>query len=84
MTEDKLLLFLVEEVADRLLWAKSCKAASDTPCTALWLAWRLVCSYITAITDLYCVQKVLGMNVHPLLREDNVWDYLKSLQCWDV
>jgi len=51
--EDKLLLFLVEEVADWLLWAKSCKAASDTPCTALRLAWRSVRSYITTITDLY-------------------------------
>ena len=36
--EDKLLLFLVEEVANCPLWAKSCKAASDISCTAIWLA----------------------------------------------
>ena len=84
VTEDKLLLFLVEEVADRPLRAKSRKAASDTPRTAPRLAWRSVRSYITAITDLYRAQKALGMNVHPSPREDNVRDYLKSLQRRDA
>jgi hypothetical protein len=84
VTEDKLLLFLVEEVADRPLRAKSRKAASDTPRTATRLAWRSVRSYITAITDLYRAQKALGMNVHPSPREDNVRDYLKSLQRRDA
>ncbi|KXX76758.1 hypothetical protein MMYC01_206045 [Madurella mycetomatis] len=84
VTEDKLLLFLVEEVADRPLRAKSRKATSDTPRDATRLAWRSVRSYITAITDLYRTQKALGMNAHPSPRDDNVRDYLKSLQRRDT
>jgi hypothetical protein len=84
VTEDKLLLFLVEEVADRPLRVKGRKAADDTPQTATRLAWRSVRSYITAITDLYRAQKALGMNTHPSPREDNVRDYLKSLQRRDA
>ena len=53
VTEDKLLLFLVEEVADRPLRAKSRKAAQDAPHEAVRLAWRSVRTYTTAITDLY-------------------------------
>ena len=44
------------------------------------LAWRSVQSYITAVMDLYWTQKALGMNSHPSPREDNVRDYIKSLQ----
>jgi hypothetical protein len=79
VTEDKLLLFLVEEVADRPLRARSYKAAEDTLQEATRLAWRSVRSYTTAITDLYRAQKALGMNTHPSPREDNVREYLKSL-----
>ena len=84
VTEDKLLLFLTEEVADRPLRAKSLKAAEDTPLQATRLAWRSVRSYTTAITDLYRTQKALGMNAHPSPREDNVREYLKSLQRRDA
>ncbi|KAH8657278.1 hypothetical protein BGZ61DRAFT_310526, partial [Ilyonectria robusta] len=74
VTEDKLLLFLVEEVADRPLRAKSHKAAEDTLQEATRLAWRSVRSYTTAITDLYRTQKALGVNTHPSPREDNISD----------
>ena len=52
VTEDKLLLFLVEEVVHRLLRLRSRKAAKDTSLIETRLAWRSVRSYITAITDL--------------------------------
>ena len=48
------------------------------------LSWRSVRTYITAITDLYREQKALGMNSHPSPREDNVREYLKSLQRRDA
>jgi hypothetical protein len=48
------------------------------------LSWRSVRTYITAITDLYREQKALGMNSHPSPREDNVREYLKSLQRRDT
>lgn len=51
VTEDKLLLFLVEEVVDRPLRSRSRKAASDIPLSETRLAWRSVRSYITAITE---------------------------------
>ena len=80
VTEDKLLLFLVEDVANRPLRVKSRKADSRVPQDTTRLAWRSVRSYITAITDLYRTQKALGMNSHPSPRMDNVWNYIKSLQ----
>ena len=40
--------------------------------------------YVTALTDLYREQKALGMNSHPTPREDNVREYLKSLQRRDA
>ncbi|KAM4062506.1 centromere DNA-binding protein complex CBF3 subunit [Hirsutella rhossiliensis] len=72
VTEEKLLLFLVEEVAGRPLKVRSRKAATDTPQDETRLAWRSVRTYVTAITDLYRTQKALGMNTHPSPREDNV------------
>ncbi|KAM4062466.1 centromere DNA-binding protein complex CBF3 subunit, domain 2 domain-containing protein [Hirsutella rhossiliensis] len=74
VTEEKLLLFLVEEVAGRPLKVRSRKAATDTPQDETRLAWRSVRTYVTAITDLYRTQKALGMNTHPSPREDNVRD----------
>ena len=53
VTEDKLLLFLVEEVVYRPLRSRSRKAAEDTPLSETRLAWRSVRSYIMAVTDLY-------------------------------
>ncbi|EAQ83148.1 hypothetical protein CHGG_10966 [Chaetomium globosum CBS 148.51] len=84
VTEDKLLLFLVEDVANRPLKTKSTKADSDIPLENTRLAWRSVRSYATAITDLYRTQKARGMNVHPSPREDNVREYLKTLQQRDA
>ena len=48
------------------------------------LSWHLVRMYVTALTDLYRAQKALGMNNHPTPREDNVREYLKSLQRKDA
>ncbi|PHH86043.1 hypothetical protein CDD83_10835 [Cordyceps sp. RAO-2017] len=78
VTEEKLLLFLVKEVAGRPLKVRSRKAASDTRQDETRLAWRSVRTYVTAITDLYRTQRALGMNTHPSPREDNVREYLKS------
>ena len=84
VTEDKLLLFLVDEVVHRPLRSRSQKAAQDTPLSETRLAWRSVRSYITAVTDLYRSQKALGMNAHPSPREDNAREYIKSLQRRDA
>ncbi|KAK4243908.1 hypothetical protein C7999DRAFT_17800, partial [Corynascus novoguineensis] len=65
VTEDKLLLFLVEDVANRPLKTKSPKVDNEVPQEKTRLAWRSVRSYITAITDLYRTQKARGMNTHP-------------------
>ena len=48
------------------------------------LSWRSVRGYATAITDLYRVQKAMGMNSHQSPREDNVREYLKILQRRDA
>lgn len=84
VTEDKLLLFLVEEVVDRPLRSRSRKADGDVPLSATRLAWRSVRTYVTAITDLYRSQRALGMNTHPSPREDNAREYIKSLQRRDA
>ena len=84
VTEDKLLLFLVEEVTARPLRAKSYKVSDDVLQDQTRLSWRSVRSYITAVTDLYREQKAMGMNSHPTPREDNVREYLKSLQRRDA
>ncbi len=49
VTEDKLLLFLVEEVANRPLKTKSRKVGDDVPLEDTRLAWRSVRCYITAL-----------------------------------
>jgi hypothetical protein len=84
VTEDKLLLFLVEEVTDRPLKAKSRKAAADIPQEATRLTWRSVRGYVTALTDLFRAQKAMGMNSHASPREDNVREYLRALQRRDA
>jgi hypothetical protein len=66
------------------LKAKSRKAAEEVPQENSRLSWRSVRGYVTAITDLYREQKAKGMNTHPSPREDNVRDYLKSLQRRDA
>ncbi|KAL2137536.1 hypothetical protein VTI28DRAFT_9169 [Corynascus sepedonium] len=84
VTEDKLLLFLVEDVANRPLKTKSPKVDNEVLQEKTRLAWRSVRSYITAITDLYRTQKARGMNTHPSPREDNAREYLKTLQRRDA
>ena len=74
----------MEEVTPRPLQAKSCKVSNDVPHDETQLGWRSVCSYVSAITDLYREQKALGMNSHPTPREDSVREYLKSLQRRDA
>lgn len=84
MTEEKLLLFLAEDVAERPLKTRSRKVGSDVPQKQTRLAWRSVRAYTTAITDLFREQKALGMNSHPSPREDNVRAYIKSLERRDA
>jgi len=84
VTEDKLLLFLVEDVVNRPLRSRSRKADGDIPLSETRLAWRSVRTYVTAITDLYRAQRALGMNTHPSPREDNAREYIKSLQRRDT
>ncbi|KAJ6780567.1 hypothetical protein PWT90_10658 [Aphanocladium album] len=83
VTEDKLLLFLVEEVANRPLQGRSHRVSPGSEETSR-LSWRSVRTYVTAVTDLYRTQKACGMNTHPSPREDNVRDYLKTLQRRDA
>ncbi|KAM3503855.1 hypothetical protein MY10362_003934 [Beauveria mimosiformis] len=83
VTEDKLLLFLVEEVANRLLRGRSPRVSPGSEETSR-LSWRSVRTYVTAVTDLYRTQKARGMNTHPSPREDNIRDYLKTLQRRDA
>ena len=72
VTEEKLLLFLIEEVTHRPLKAKSRKTGADIPHEETRLAWRSVRGYVTALTDLYRAQKAIGMNSHASPRVDNV------------
>lgn len=74
----------MEKVASRPLKIKSRKAGSDVPQSSTCLSWRSVRLYTSAITDLYREQKGLGMNSHSSPREDNVREYLKSLQRRDA
>ena len=64
--------------------AKSRKVSDDVLLNETWLGWRSVRAYISAIADLYREQKAMGMNSHPTPREDNVREYLKSLQRRDA
>ena len=80
VTEEKLLLFLVEEVTDRLLRKRSRKAATGVAHEKMRLSWRSVRSYVSAVTDLYRTQKLMGMNCYSSLQVENVWAYFKSLQ----
>jgi hypothetical protein len=84
VTEEKLLLFLVEEVTGRPLKAKSRKADDDVPPLETRLSWRSVRGYVTALTDLYRTQKALGVNSHLSPRKASVREYLKALQRRDA
>jgi hypothetical protein len=66
------------------LRVKSCKVGDNVLQDQTRLSWRSVRAYISAITDLYREQKAIGMNSHPTPREDNVREYLKSLQRRDA
>jgi hypothetical protein len=79
-----MLLFLVNSVADRPLRKKSRNIDQAVPRDETQLRWRSVRGYITAITDLYRTQKALGINSHSSPREDNVRQYLKTLQRRDA
>jgi hypothetical protein len=84
VTEDKLLLFLQECVVNRPLRTKSRMADGSIAQGDSRLAWRSVRGYVTAVTDLYRTQKALGMNSYPTPREDNVREFIKSLQRRDI
>lgn len=84
VTEEKLLLFITQQVANRPLRIKSRVADASVPQADTCLKWRSVRDYVTAITDLYRTQQALGMNCHPSPREDTVRNLLKSLQRRDA
>lgn len=86
VTEQKMLLFLVEDIVPRPLRRRGGKDKADpsVPTEAIGLSWRSVRTYVTAITDLYRAQKALSMNMHGTPREDSCWEYIKSLQCRDT
>ena len=84
VTEEKLLLFIVDEVANRPLRVKSRKVDKSVPQEKTRLKWGSVRSYVTAITDLYREQRAMGANCHPSPREDTVRQYLKTLQRQDT
>ena len=84
VTEEKLLLFITSQVANRPLRIKSRTADKSIPRAQTCLKWRSVRDYVTAVTDLYRSQRALGMNCHPSPREDTVRNYLKTLQRRDA
>jgi centromere DNA-binding complex CBF3 subunit-like protein/transcriptional activator of glycolytic enzymes GCR1 len=84
VTEDKLLLFLIEDVVGRPLRMKSRRAADEIPLHKTRLSWRSVRGYVTAITDLYQQQKALGVNSHPSPRVNSVRAYIRTLQRQDT
>jgi len=84
VTEQKLLLFITNEVANRPLRTKSRKVDKSVPQEQTRLNWCSVRTYVTAITDLYREQKAMGVNCHPTPREDTVRQYLKTLQKRDA
>jgi predicted methyltransferase len=84
VTEAKLLLFLSESVTSRPLKGNNRRLSANIPKEETRLSWRSVRGYVTAITDLYRMQKLLEMNSHPSPRVDAVRDYLKSLQRRDA
>ena len=75
-----MLLFLNNRVVNRPLRKRSKNVDKSIPQAKTRLTWCSVRSYVTAITDLYHVQKARGMNSHPSPREANTRQYLKTLQ----
>ena len=59
--EDKLLLFIVNRVANRPLRRKSRKVDQSVPLDQTKLSWRSVRGYVTTITSLYSTQKGMGL-----------------------
>ena len=64
--------------------AKCRKASDNIPQDRARLSWRSVRGYVTAIIDLYQVQKAMGMNNYQSPQEDNIREYLKVLQRRDA
>jgi hypothetical protein len=79
-----MLLFLVDAVTNRPLRRKSRNVDQAVPQGETQLSWRSVRGYVTAVTDLYRAQRALGINSHPSPREDNIRQYLKTLQRRDA
>ena len=48
------------------------------------LRQQLIYNYVTAIIDIYQMQKVMGINSYLFLQEDNIKEYLKMLQQRDI
>jgi hypothetical protein len=80
VTEDKLLLWLAEEVTERPLRMQHGKQADPDS----RLSWRSVRLYVSAITDLYQTQKALGVNNHPSPREATVREFVKTVRRQDA
>jgi hypothetical protein len=81
-----LLSFLEEEVIRRPLRrrGKRSLAADDIGLDEQVLKWGSVRSYVTAITDLYNIQKARNMNSNPSPRAAPIRDFIKALQHRDT
>ncbi|KAH8878712.1 hypothetical protein GQ53DRAFT_585513, partial [Thozetella sp. PMI_491] len=84
VTEDKMLLFLVEAVAPRPLRRPSKRTAPEVEDCEARLVWSSVRGYITAIKDLWTYQVALGMNTNPNPRGPASQNYIKTLQREEV
>ena len=82
--EDKLFFIIIKEVAGQPLKGKSCKANNNILQEEIQLLQQSVYGYITALTDLYWMQKAIKINSHLFLWEDSIREYLKTLQWRDV
>jgi hypothetical protein len=86
VTEAKLLSFLEEEVIHRPLRRRGRKAlaAEEIELDEQVLKWGSVRGYVTAITDLYNIQKARNMNSNPSPRAAQMRDFIKALQRRDT
>lgn len=80
VTDDKLLLFLRVKVIDRPLKMRSRNDNDSINAEDTRLSWRSVRQYVTAITDLWRLQKSLGMNSHPSPRDHTARELVKTIQ----
>ena len=86
MTDIKLLSFLKEEVVNQALKRRGRKvlANDDVPLEQQILKWSSVRSYVSAIQDLYQLQKARNINSNPPPRDTGTKAFIKALQRRDT